>query len=423
MPTSNRLQAQSFAAYPPRGRALASANLVLLRWVPLPLLPILLRELSTFDFRFPREQERMRGQLQWLSAMPEAEHVAVFAPFRALSLPDSLAAGDWVNDAPRYMEQLTAVLWSTHQMPAFREAADGYAQRLAEAQPELSPTQPRLVLVVMDGALGSDAEEAHLYRKLRPKGVLLSHVDPTGGLDILTEHLKQRSRQVAEPFAHWHIDGDEVTGFKARGVAPEGVALARESADLTANAVVSISYAALQPVRQKLLERARQAMSAERSGPEELRTLMARLTPLEMGLDPVALPVLAQFQLSLLTEGSGTQVFSTTFVQWAARECLRRAEPTTLLARFSARQAQQDMNHLLSGAPSTGMDAAGSLVDAEQGAYYTWLNLQRLSGADQSRFLVWQQGRTSAVAIGPDLPRGTVSNSRINMHQVLALLT
>jgi len=47
--------------------------------------------------------------------------------------------------------------------------------------------------------------------------------------------------------------------------------------------------------------------------------------------------VLNRFQLSVLTEGSGTQIYSTTFVQWAARELLRRAQPLTLLARFAPR--------------------------------------------------------------------------------------
>ena len=39
--------------------------------------------------------------------------------------------------------------------------------------------------------------------------------------------------------------------------------------------------------------------------------------------------VLERFKVSLLTEGSGTQIFSTSFAQWAAREALRRAQPLT----------------------------------------------------------------------------------------------
>ena len=55
-----------------------------------------------------------------------------------------------------------------------------------------------------------------------------------------------------------------------------------------------------------------------------------------------------RFQVKLLTEGSGTQIFSTTFAQWTAREALRRAQPLTMLVRFAPRQRQKPMNEMLS---------------------------------------------------------------------------
>ena len=97
--------------------------------------------------------------------------------------------------------------------------------------------------------------------------------------------------------------------------------------------------------------------------------------------------VLNRFQLSLLTEGSGTQVFATTFVQWAARETLRRAQPLTLFARFTPRQRENPMNELLAETQRRPeLDPQGSLVDADMGAYYTWLNQQRLPGASRPPF-------------------------------------
>ncbi len=132
--------------------------------------------------------------------------------------------------------------------------------------------------------------------------------------------------------------------------------------------------------------------------------------------------VLNRFQLSLLTEGSGTQIFSTTFVQWAGRECLRRAEPETLLLRYAPRQQQQPMNAMLSGKTELGVDVDGSVVDADMGAYYTWLNLRRLTGAGEARFVAWFEGHGEAVVIGPGLPGGTTSDSAMDMQGVLKLL-
>jgi len=131
--------------------------------------------------------------------------------------------------------------------------------------------------------------------------------------------------------------------------------------------------------------------------------------------------VLDRFQVKLLTEGSGTQIFSTSFTQWAAREALRRAEPTTLLVRFAPRQRQKPMNELLSpDAGSAELDPVGSLIDADMGAYYNWLNQQRLPGAEVSAFLAWFEEHNSAVVIGPTVPRGTVSNKSTDMKQLLS---
>ena len=128
-------------------------------------------------------------------------------------------------------------------------------------------------------------------------------------------------------------------------------------------------------------------------------------------------------QLKLLTEGSGTQIFSTTFAQWIAREALRRAQPLTLLVRFAPRQRQKAMNELLSAnSNQPEMDVMGSLIDAEMGAYYNWLDQQRLSGAEKSCFLVWFENHQSALAIGPSIPRQTESGSEADLARLLEWL-
>jgi hypothetical protein len=155
-------------------------------------------------------------------------------------------------------------------------------------------------------------------------------------------------------------------------------------------------------------------------GPEALRTLLARMRPADLGVSSKE-EVLDRFQVSLLTEGSGTQIFSTSFAQWAAREALRRAQPLTLLVRFAPRQRQKPMNELLTAAAAAPeVDLTGSLVDGDFGAYYNWLNQQRLPGAEQSSFLVWFEGHNQALAIGPGMARGTESTSAVDLGQLLA---
>jgi hypothetical protein len=155
-------------------------------------------------------------------------------------------------------------------------------------------------------------------------------------------------------------------------------------------------------------------------GPEALRTTMAQLRPVDLGMDKTGDEILNRFQLKLLTEGSGTQLFSTSFAQWAAREVLRRAQPLTLLVRFAPRQRQKPMNELLSGMPGqSDVDVLGSLIDADMGAYYNWLNQERLAGAQSSCFLVWFEDHNHALAIGPSMPRGTESTSEADLGKLL----
>ena len=108
-----------------------------------------------------------------------------------------------------------------------------------------------------------------------------------------------------------------------------------------------VSYSALAAPRAAVQNRMQKTYEAAVFDPEAFRTMLAQMKPEEAGLNAGGDEVLNRFQLSLLTEGSGTQVFATTFVQWAAREALRRAQPLTLVARFAPRQREKQMNELL----------------------------------------------------------------------------
>ncbi|GAA3765997.1 hypothetical protein GCM10022270_27420 [Terriglobus aquaticus] len=392
----------SFHEYPPEARQMVTRFLPLLRTLPLPLLPLLLREIAAYDYRFPRERERILSQLTQLQARDAVSRERLLAPFRTFELPASLEAMDWVSEPGHYLDVLTATLWSSGQMPRFRQAAKDFV----EAFPD--PTQagaavPRHVLILLDGTL----EGLPAFRKLRSHGLALRIADRDGWQGML-RHTAERASAHPSEYGHWYIDG---------GSRRDAEAMPRTSQSLTV-----VSYDALAPVRASLLARARNAMSAESSGPEQLRTLLMQTTPEQMGMDR-ADSALTHFQLSLLTEGSGTQIFATTFVQWAARECLRRAEPNTLLLRFTPRQAEQGMNEMLSGAPPAGLDTRGSLVDAEQGAWYTWINLQRLPGAETASCLVWHERTGEAAVLGPGLTAGKALSAPQTMSQALRLLS
>ncbi len=395
----SELKAEHFSSYPPQARALAVENLGVLRELPLNFVAGLLRQVIDYDYRFPAERRALETELANLARLSPTERAQWLRGFASISLSLQLQRFDWVNSPGQFVEQLSAHLWATHQLDAFRDAATSYTDRLHNAVPAEVPVVPRLGITIV-GA-GVDSYAGALFRKLRPHGAYFTHIIPNNGLQTLLAVVAERAKTHPAPYAHWYIDGGEPS-----------------KCDST---IIRVSYASLEPVRSALLRKMRSEIQKPGAGPEMLRTVMAQMLPADLDLATPGDPVLDRFQVKVLTEGSGTQIFSTSFTQWAAREALRRAEPCTLLVRFAPRQRQRPMNELL--APSSAspeLDPVGSLVDADMGAYYNWLNQQRLSGADGASFVAWFEGHNIALAIGPSVPRGTQSDAPIDMNRLLS---
>jgi len=397
------LKTAQFAGYPPEARKIVTNYLATLQRLPLSFLPGLLRELIDYDFKFPAERKARERELAHLVSLSADQLREWFQGFAQIRLSPQLEEFDWAKMPAQFVERLSAHLWSTHQLDAFRQASSEYADRLRAALPPEVPAVPRLGITVIGQGVPSYDES--VFRKLRPHGAYFSRIKPEGGLRQLLNIVAARAKAHPGLYEHWYIDGGEEVDHAA--------------------ALTCVSYKALEPARAELLRKMQIEIDRPGMGPEALRTLLAQMRPADLGMnrnrsDKAKDEVLERFEISLLTEGSGTQIFSTSFAQWAAREALRRAQPLTLLVRFAPRQRQKPMNELLSAIEARPeLDLVGSLVDADMGAYYNWLNQQRLPGAEQSSFLVWYEGHNQALAIGPSMPRGTESTSTADLEQVL----
>ena len=395
----SELKPETFNSYPTDAKRLVTDHLAALRELPLSFLSGVLREAIDYDYQFPAERRFLEKELANLSRLSASERKDWLEPFANITLSTKLERFDWVNAPAQFVEQLSAHLWTTHQLDAFRMAATRYADRLHAAVTAEEPRLPRLGITVIGE--GVDSYEAPLFRKLRPHGAYFPRVAPENGLKILLDAVSDRAKKYGDRYAHWYIDGGEPAEVDP--------------------ALTSVSYLGLEPVRSALLQRMHSELQKPGMGPEMLRTLMAQMRPADLGVKSSVDPVLDRFAVKLLTEGSGTQIFSTSFAQWAAREAMRRAEPVTLLVRFAPRQRQKPMSELLKpNAERPELDPVGSLVDADMSAYYNWLNQQRLPGAQKASFLAWFEGHNIAVAIGPSVPRGTESSALTDMKQLLS---
>ncbi len=399
LPTA--LVGTSFAAYPAEAKDLVTSHLGLLRQMPLAFLPSLLQEIIEYDYKFPVERSELDGQLAAMSVLPPDRIKTLFADFWEIRMSPDQEKVDWVNEPQRFTEQFSAYLWSTHQMDAFRQAATSFATTV---QPRPAPepeVQQRLGIAVIGQGVGGSAP-LPLFAKLRPLGTYFTNVEPAGGLQQLLAAAAARAVAYPAAYAHWYVDGGQA--------APCSPLLCQ------------VSYTALAPVRNLLLQKIQRQVSLPGMGPERLRDYLARMTPDDLGLHRD--PLLDRFNIKILAEGSGTQIYSTTFAQWTAREVLRRSAASTLLVRFAPRQRQRSMSELLANpAQGTELDPAGSLVDADMAAYYHWINQQRLPGSQHSGFLAWFEDQKQAIVIGPSVSRGVTSASPLTLGELVALAT
>ena len=397
----SELTPTSFAAYPASGRGFAQKHILLLQQMPLSLLPGFLEEIRSYDWRFPPEQAQLQHRMEWLESLSPGARQQALAPFAAITLNDQLEGLHWVEDPPTFMAALSAYLWQSGQIDRYRAAAVQLWEAMP-TKPEAEAVPPAVFAVMGEGATDTEYE---LFRKLKPLGMYATRVSPEGGAAAFTGALQDRAKKIPGAYRHWYFDG---------GASPWPT----EKAD----GLVGVSYSALAPMNRAVLAAMDQAI-VQGTGPEVLQTRLSHAEPGPFGADGITPDGrLQRFYLSLLTGGSGTQIFSTSFVQWAAHETLRRAQPATMLLRFAPRRRQAAMNTMVqSSSGEAELDPNGSLIDADMAAYYTWLEMARQPAGANGVLVAWAAERREAVILGPSVTRGVTMSSPTTVRGLLQM--
>jgi hypothetical protein len=364
----------------------------LLRRLPLVVCPSFLREIQRFDTSFPAERISLRSRCDFLQSLPSAEFTERTNLLRHIHLSTEVEAIDWVKDPSSFISSLTAYLWSSGQIDTFRAASVS----LFAHGPTIENDDSRLTIILAGAGVQKPGD--NLFRKLRSRGLLLTGFDPTSMPGQIEEAFNDHSASTKEPYANWYIDG--TIPFKL---------------SLTPN-TVKISYPQLEPIRLAILSYMDAFVQSKRGQAEDLRAGLSRITFRDIHADKVTNdPVLQRFYTDIFTEGSGTQIFSTTFVQWAARELARRAQPRTVLLRYGPRQRQKSLDDLIRQDGDKGIDAEGALRDAEMGAYYALLEMDRITARGKGIFFLWIEGTTAGILVARGAPAGVRSDTPINL--------
>jgi hypothetical protein len=183
-------------------------------------------------------------------------------------------------------------------------------------------------------------------------------------------------------------------------------------------APIGLSYERLREYRDELT---RSLYSKIQSGVESPQAFAAYARSLEIepgaGVLPQSTDLVRAFVRDVLLTGNGTLFVNNTFVEWAAVQALRRAQPRVLVTRFGVRDKLKPFSSLvLFSQPRASdqipliEDPVGSFIDVEQLSYYVWLNAEK-SPAYRGRtlHLFLAEGIDEMLAIRSDLPAGTGS--------------
>lgn len=395
----DQLRSRDFNRYPPLAREFAIQYLPLLQRLPFPVCPSFLVQIQQFDTSFPAEQASLRLQCDFLLHMPQTKFTELVSPFARIELSTELKASDWVHEPASFVTELAAYLWLSGQVDRFRAASISFFAAI----PGRNVHPHRLTLVVLGQEVSTPS--VPIFQKLRRKGVMLTALDYRDMPQQIFRAFSRHAALSSEPYTHWYVDG--------------GTRWTEDYQSLPGT--ICITYPELNPLRKRVLAIMENVVNTADAGPEQMRTRLTSLTGKQLDAAEITPdPILQRFYTELFTDSSGPQIFSTTFVQWTGRELARRAQPQTMLLRYAPRESYSGFDALLRCADPQRLDPEGSLRDADMGAWYTWIEMDRITAPGKGIFLAWLENSQQAVLIGPNAPVTTLCSTSLNLEQALA---
>ena len=187
-----------------------------------------------------------------------------------------------------------------------------------------------------------------------------------------------------------------------------------------AGAVTGLSYDRLRGYRDDLT---RALYTRIQKGVESPQAFAAYARSLQIAPPAGALlssaDVLLAFVRDVLLTGNGTLFVNNTFVEWAAVQAIRRAQPRILVTRYGVRDRLKPFSSLLLFSQPRASDQIpliedplGSFIDAEQLSYYVWLNAEKSPAyRNKTLYLFLAEGVDEMLALRSDVPVATATAS------------
>jgi hypothetical protein len=398
--------------------ALAGAHDALLRRLPATVHAFLLVDLQKWSALFPAEQRYQRALLEHLSQTP-ADGLSRLAGGIARVETDAALTRISERDPVRFQDQAQAALRKQNLVTAWRREVDLFFQQIDPALDArlYPPDAPRRVVLQLYGD-GIAVQPDRLWSRFRASGTRIPlRLDGVKNSGHYLRALLGGGANAGETGGSLFGALRNDTGF-----APTDAWIIESHAALhdlmqketaAARPPTGLSYERLLPYRDSLM---RTLFSKIQSGVDSPQAFAAYARSLKLTPEPGVLlnqtEVVQTFVRDVLLTGNGTLFVNNTFVEWAAAQALRRAQPRVLVARYGVRDKLKPFSSLLLfSQPRTSdvipliEDPVGSFIDVEQLAYYVWVHAEK-SAAYRKRtlYLFLAENVPDMLAIRSDVP-------------------
>lgn len=395
---------------------LARQHRQLLERLPATVHAFIAVELLKWPTLFAAEQRYQRALLDHLSSFPQDQLRGAVAGIGAVEKQagtGSIAS----RDPSRFQEEAQALLRRRQLLQPWRKAVDAFFQQIDPAiEARLFPPDAPRRLVVQVYASAIAVQPHNLWRRFEGVGIRVPiALKDVGGSDAFLRALfgaPQEGRATlfadasagAWPLATWIVEAHESLHRlceQDRGRHESG------------GAIAGFSYDRLREYRDDLT---RALFSKIQSGVESPQAFAAYARGLKIAPRAGALldqaGILQAFVRDLFLTGNGTLFVNNTFVEWAAVQALRRAQPRMLAIRYGVRDRLKPFSSLLLFSQPRASDRipliedpVGSFVDVEQLSYYVWLNAEKSPAyRKKTLYLFLAEGIDQVLAIRSDRP-------------------
>jgi len=407
--------------------ALARQHGEMLARLPATLHAFILVELQKWPALFAPERRYQRALLEHLARVSRRE---LDQASSGIARVEAEAAVNRLGERNpvRFQDDAQALLRRRGLFVAWREEVDGFFRNVDPVlEAQLYPdAAPRRLIVQIYGS-GIAIQRDRLWSRFKRVGarVPLNLEGTTGAEGFLQALFGVREPgqtpaifAATEPMPSdaWLIESHEALHALCDG----------RGGETSAGSLTGLSYDRLRAYRDDLTRALNRKIQ---SGVESPQAFAAYARSLQIvppaGALLASTDVLLAFVRDVLLTGNGTLLMNNTFVEWAAVQALRRAQPRILVTRFGVRDRLKPFSSMVlfsqpraTDRMPVAQDPVGSFVDVEQLSYYIWLNAEKNAAyRRKALYLFLAEGVDEMLAIRSDLPVTTppgLSSARLS---------